>query len=113
MKNVLLYFLFSSIGHGAFAEEAYQVTAKAWSALGRKDWNAAIAQAAHDAMVALYPRQAPRLDAWLAADLARLPAGRSRLNGIDIGRRAAAAILATRAGDGLYEGLGWLHDQTA
>lgn len=65
--------------------------------------DAAIAQAAHDAMVALYPRQAPRLDAWLAADLARLPAGRSRLNGIDIGRRAAAAILATRAGDGLYE----------
>jgi len=33
------------MGQGAFAEEAYQVTAKAWSALGRKDWNAAIAHA--------------------------------------------------------------------
>jgi hypothetical protein len=45
MKNVLLYFLFFSIGHGALAEEAYEVTAKAWSALGRKDWNAAVAHA--------------------------------------------------------------------
>jgi hypothetical protein len=33
------------MGLGAFAEEAYQVTAKAWNALGRKDWNAAIAHA--------------------------------------------------------------------
>jgi hypothetical protein len=64
--------------------------------------DAAIAQATHDALVALYPRQANRLDNWLKADLARLPAGRSRLNGIDIGRRAAAAILALREDDGAY-----------
>ena len=62
--------------------------------------DAAIAQAAHDTLVALYPAQAPRIDGWLAADLARLPAGRARLNGADLGRRAAAAILALRAGDG-------------
>jgi membrane-associated phospholipid phosphatase len=66
--------------------------------------DAAIAQAAHDTLVALYPRQANRLDGWLAADLARLPGGRAKLNGIDIGRRAAAAILALRADDGAYEG---------
>ncbi len=65
--------------------------------------DAAIAQAAHDTLVSLYPHQAPRIDAWLAADLARLPAGRAKLNGIDIGGRAAAAILALRASDGLYE----------
>lgn len=62
--------------------------------------DAAIAQAAHDVLVALYARQAGRLDATLKADLARLPDGRAKQNGIDIGRRAAAAILALRANDG-------------
>ena len=66
--------------------------------------DAAIAQAAHDTLVALYPRQARRFDYWLDADLARLPATRAKFNGIDIGRRAAAAILALRAGDGVYFG---------
>ena len=46
-QNLLLFFFFLSMGQGAFAEEAYQVTAKAWSALGRKDWNRAIAHADH------------------------------------------------------------------
>jgi membrane-associated phospholipid phosphatase len=66
--------------------------------------DAAIAQAAHDTLVALYSRQAPRFDRWLAEDLARLPSGRTTLNGIDIGRRAASAILAVRADDGAYDG---------
>jgi membrane-associated phospholipid phosphatase len=64
--------------------------------------DAAIAQAAHDTLVALYPRQARRLDYRLKADLARLPAGRAKLNGVDIGRRSAAAILLLRANDGAY-----------
>jgi hypothetical protein len=64
--------------------------------------DAAIAQAAHDTLLALYPSQANRLDRWLNADLARLPAGRTLHNGVDIGRRAAAAILALRANDGAY-----------
>jgi hypothetical protein len=62
--------------------------------------DAAIALAAHDTLAALSPRQAERLHALLNADLARLPDGRSKFNGIDIGRRAAAAMLALRAGDG-------------
>jgi hypothetical protein len=62
--------------------------------------DAAIAQAAHDVLASLYPRQAARLDAALAKDLARLPAGRAKQNGIDIGHRAALAILALRANDG-------------
>mgnify|MGYP006148489601 CR=1 FL=1 len=45
MKKVLLYFLFFSIGYSALAEEAYEVTAKAWSALGSKNWDAVIAHA--------------------------------------------------------------------
>jgi membrane-associated phospholipid phosphatase len=73
-------------------------------ALADSSPDAAIAQAAHDTLVALYPRQAQRLDAWLAEDLARLPAGRGKYSGIDLGRRAAAAILALRADDGMYQG---------
>jgi len=65
--------------------------------------DAAIAQAAHDTLAALYPRQSARFDTWLNDDLARLPAERATLNGIDVGRRAAAAILALRAYDGWYQ----------
>lgn len=62
--------------------------------------DAAIAQASHDVLAALYTRQAARLDALLKEDLARLPDCRAKQNGIDVGRRAAAAILALRTGDG-------------
>jgi hypothetical protein len=74
------------------------------TALGDSSPDAAIAQASHDTLAALYPRQKAPLDALLKADLARLPAGRATLDGIDIGRRAAQAILALRAHDGSYQG---------
>ncbi len=74
------------------------------AALGDSSQDAAIAQATHDTLAALYPRQAGRFDAWLREDLARLPDGRAKLGGIDVGRRAAAAILALRASDGNYYG---------
>lgn len=61
---------------------------------------AAIAQAAHDTLVALYPSQAERLDGALASALEELPAGHARDDGVAAGARAAAAILADRAGDG-------------
>jgi membrane-associated phospholipid phosphatase len=73
-------------------------------ALADSSQDAAVAQAAHDTLVTLYPRQAERFDTWLRADLARLPRGRATLNGIDVGHRAAAAILALRASDGNYYG---------
>jgi hypothetical protein len=64
--------------------------------------DAAVAQAAHDTLVALFPSQAANLDQLLAEDLARLrrvsPASRDA--GIALGQRAAAAILARRANDG-------------
>ena len=74
----------------------------AFAAFADSSRDAAIAQAAHDTLVALYPRQARRLDAILEADLRRLPAARAKFNGIDIGRRTASAILALRANDGVY-----------
>jgi len=61
---------------------------------------AAIAQAAHDTLVALFPSQAPSFDDQLADDLTTIPEGRRKSNGIALGKRAAAAILTARANDG-------------
>jgi len=61
---------------------------------------AAIAQAAHDTLAALFPSQTPSFDAQLAADLATVTNGKAKSDGIDLGKRAAAAILALRANDG-------------
>jgi hypothetical protein len=62
--------------------------------------DAAISQAAHDTLVALFPSQRASCDAQLAADLIQIPDGRAKKKGIKLGRRAAAAILALRASDG-------------
>ena len=60
---------------------------------------AAIAQAAHDTLVAMFPAQKESFDARLAEDLASSPFLR-RMRGILVGRLAAAAILIRRAKDG-------------
>lgn len=61
---------------------------------------AAIAQAAHDTLGALFPSQASSFDEQLADDLAEIPDGRLKANGIALGRWTAAAVLAARADDG-------------
>ncbi len=60
----------------------------------------AIAQAAHDTLVALWPAQAAGFDARLAEDLAEFGEGDRKARGIALGMQAAAAILARRADDG-------------
>ena len=62
--------------------------------------NAAIAQAAHDTLSALFPSQASSFDLALEEDLKRVPNGRSKNQGIDLGHRTAAAILELRQNDG-------------
>lgn len=62
--------------------------------------DAAIAQAAHDTLVAMFPSQKAQCDALLAADLAAIPEGRPKDEGIRTGRRAARAILAQTVFDG-------------
>jgi hypothetical protein len=69
-------------------------------ALDGTSMDTAIAQAAHDTLVALFPSQAASFDELLAEDLSQIPIGRAKANGIHLGRRAAAAILARRADDG-------------
>ena len=61
---------------------------------------AAIAQAAHDTLVALFPAQKTRIDQALAISLMLVPRGTAKNNGIALGRSAAAAVLALRAADG-------------
>jgi hypothetical protein len=62
--------------------------------------DAAIAKAAHDALVGTYPTQRPFFDRLLAIDLGLIPSGSAKTRGIALGRRAAAAILAVREDDG-------------
>jgi hypothetical protein len=62
--------------------------------------DAAVSQAAHDTLAVLYPSQAAQLAKPLAQSLARVGDRAARRRGIAVGRAAAAAILALRAGDG-------------
>ncbi len=64
--------------------------------------DAAVAQAAHDTLAALFPSQAASLADLLAEDLARLRHAPPDVKtaGIELGRQTAAAILALRADDG-------------
>ena len=62
--------------------------------------SAAIAQAAHDTLAALYPSQREDFADQLAADLGRAPHGSAKAAGIAAGAQAAAAILSARVGDG-------------
>lgn len=62
--------------------------------------DAAIAQAAHDTLVAMFPSQRSRFDQALANDLGQILNSPLKTSGVALGRRAAAAILARRANDG-------------
>src|SRR5438874_5124685 len=60
----------------------------------------AISQAAHDTLAALFPSQTATFDAYIAEDLAVVRNALQKANGIDLGQRTAAAILAMRFNDG-------------
>jgi hypothetical protein len=61
---------------------------------------AAAASAAHDVLVALYPDQRADLDATLATSLSAIADGEAKTKGIELGKKAAAEIIAVRANDG-------------
>ena len=60
---------------------------------------AAADAAAHAVMTALYPDQQASLDAFEATQLAMIPDGTAKDNGLAVGTAAASAILALRAND--------------
>jgi len=61
---------------------------------------AAVSQAAHDTLVSLFPSQTTAFDSALAQDLSRVKSKRGKANGVNLGRQIAAAVLASRVGDG-------------
>jgi hypothetical protein len=61
---------------------------------------AAVSQAAHDALVELYPSQSASFDHKLLEDLAAIDDEEARQNGVAVGAEAARAILALRQDDG-------------
>jgi membrane-associated phospholipid phosphatase len=62
--------------------------------------DAAAAQAAHDTLAALYPSLSAPFDQQLSTELAAIPNGTAKDQGIEVGRLTAESVLATRTGDG-------------
>ena len=60
---------------------------------------AAAAAAAHAVLLSFFPEERTKLDASLASSLERVVDGQPKTNGIELGRRAAAELLALRAKD--------------
>jgi hypothetical protein len=63
------------------------------AATGPASPEAAAAVAAHAVLVAAFPSRAAGFDATIAFDLAQIPDGPEKAKGVEIGRRAAAAVL--------------------
>jgi hypothetical protein len=61
---------------------------------------AAVAQAAHDTLLAMYPSQQPYIDTALTEALASVPDGIRKTRGIECGSYCAQAILTARTNDG-------------
>ena len=62
--------------------------------------DAAAATAGHDTLVALYPKWKVALDQLLASELATIPGGAGKQQGIQVGQAVAARLIAIRADDG-------------
>ena len=62
--------------------------------------DAAVIVAAHDTLVTYFPAAAAALDASRDADLALIPDGQAKTDGIALGMAAASAMVALRAADG-------------
>jgi len=62
--------------------------------------DAAAAEAGHDTLVALFPSWKSELDQQLASELAAIPSGAAKQDGIEVGNRSATLMLAARANDG-------------
>jgi hypothetical protein len=67
---------------------------------GTASREAAAASAAHDVLLALYPDQKSDLGALLAQSLSGIADLDAKANGIELGKRAAAGIVALRTDDG-------------
>src|SRR5436309_805613 len=62
--------------------------------------DAAAATAGHDTLVALYPKWKTTIDQQLASELAAIPNGAGKQQGIQVGQAVAARLIGMRANDG-------------
>ncbi|MFI5455338.1 MAG: Ig-like domain-containing protein [Isosphaerales bacterium] len=62
--------------------------------------DAAVAAAAYTVLSYLYPAQVSNFDSLLATDMAGIPDGQSKTDGMSVGQSVASAIIAMRANDG-------------
>jgi len=76
----------------------------------RASQEAAVAAAAHDTLVALFPAQKATFDAKYTASLSLIPDGRSETDGVNVGQAIAGMILAARADDGSTKSVNYLPD---
>ncbi len=93
MTSIAMFDALNSIERGY---QPYLIEVSASATASRE---AAIAQAAHDVLVALYPGQLATLDAALATTLSGRPAA-AVAEGVQIGAAVARAVLQSRANDG-------------
>jgi hypothetical protein len=69
--------------------------------------DAAVAAAASGVLLSLFPEQAATVQAQYDAALADIPDGRAETGGVEVGRKAAAAMIAARVGDGAFDPDTW------
>src|SRR5205823_13742028 len=62
--------------------------------------NTAAAEAGHNTLVALYPKMKAALDQLLAGELAAIPDGAGKQQGIQVGQAVATRLISMRANDG-------------
>jgi hypothetical protein len=82
-------------------DQTHESYAVRFSGVSRRASQAAAADAAaHDVLVALYPRLTSTLDATLQQSLTLVPDGAAKKEGIRIGQTVARAIVSLRSNDG-------------
>src|SRR5262249_20021028 len=80
-------------------DHRYEPYAIDFTAPANASADAAVAAAAHDTLLGMFPYEQTTLDALYDASLAGIADGQSKMDGIWAGQNAAAAILAARAND--------------
>ena len=95
LVHTAIYDAVNAIAHDGHRGYYYNVPAPRVTSV-----DAAVAQAAHDTLVALYPSRASIFDAKLAGDLAAVPDGPGERFGVALGKLTAKLVLDDRLDDG-------------
>ena len=93
----------------AIAKTPYEPYLVAPPATGSESVDAAVATAAFDVLVSLYPRQRASLQPKYDQALRAVPNGAAKDGGRTVGAAAAAAMIAARTNDGRYASIQWVN----